>query len=200
MVTLSDAINTVVENRLIEMHTSMPGIVKSFDGDTGTIQVVPALKRKTVNNEVIELPVINDVPVVYPQTSKAAFTFPLSEGDEVLLIFSERSIDSWKELGGVVDPLDFRKFQLSDAFAIPFSRSKQVATDKMQIKYENGIISIDDDGKYSIGNSNQELLDLISQLLDALVSAKVNTQLGPQPLINAATFAQIKTDLGEIKQ
>jgi len=41
------------------------------------------------------------------------------------LIFSERSLDTWLTYGGIQKPDDFRKHDLSDAFAIPMGYSQQ---------------------------------------------------------------------------
>lgn len=165
---LSEVINAVVENRIIDLHTSMPAIIESFDASTGRISASPAIRKKDTTGSPVTLPIVNDIPVVYPQSVDSIFSFPLQIGDEVLLIFSERSLDSWKEVGGIVDPEDRRKFNLSDAFALPLGRTQTVDSDKMQIKHLNGIISIDSSGKFFIGNSNDELLDIISDLLDLL--------------------------------
>src|SRR5690606_33082216 len=50
-------------------------------------------------------------------------TFPVDAGDEVLLIFSESALDAWLTYGGEVDPVDDRRFSLSDAIAIPGLRN-----------------------------------------------------------------------------
>jgi hypothetical protein len=58
--------------------------------------------------------------------SKAfTITFPLVAGDEVSLFFIERSIDNWLTQGGIQSPNDTRKFDLSDAYAVPVLYSQQ---------------------------------------------------------------------------
>ena len=63
------------------------------------------------------------VPCIFPYsiTSNLSLTFPVSEGDQCLLIFSQRSIDNWHKLGGIQDPVEDkypRAHSLSDAIAI----------------------------------------------------------------------------------
>ena len=198
--TWSETINTIIDNRLLDVHTSIPAIVQSFDASNGRVDVQPALRRKLSTGDYIDIPIISGVPVMYPQSQDSIVSFPLKKDDEVLLVFSERSVDSWKNTGGVVDPLERRKFDLSDAFAIPIGRSQPVDSSKLQIKHKDAIISLDGGSKVAIENNSQELLDLIDQTLTGLENAKVNTMLGPQPLLNAATFTAIKTALGELKQ
>jgi hypothetical protein len=58
-------------------------------------------------------------------------TFPVAAGDIVLLCFAQTSLDNWLQLGGVVDPQDSRKFDLSDAIAIPGLLSFNQATSQV---------------------------------------------------------------------
>jgi hypothetical protein len=51
----------------------------------------------------------------------------VSPGDPCLLIFSDRSLDSWLDRGGEVDPIDLRRHHLSDAVAILGVRAKPQA-------------------------------------------------------------------------
>ncbi len=102
-----------------ELHTAMPATVESYDAATGMVSVAPCLKRKYANGDLVDLPVISNVPVLFPRGGNAAITFDLQPGDVVLLVFAERSVDGWKTTGGKVDPKDPRKHALSDAFAIP---------------------------------------------------------------------------------
>jgi hypothetical protein len=44
---------------------------------------------------------------------------PVDVGDYVLLLFNEKSIDSFSQIGGLVDPDDMRKHDLTDAVALP---------------------------------------------------------------------------------
>jgi hypothetical protein len=64
-------------------------------------------------------PIVEDVPVVYPGGGGFFFTFDILPGSYVLLLFAERSIENWANLGGIGDPQSTRKCDLSDAIAIP---------------------------------------------------------------------------------
>jgi hypothetical protein len=55
-----------------------------------------------------------------PSSSTAALTFPVNVGDPVLLIYSMRSMDTWKRgTGRPLLPNDNRKFDKRDCVAIP---------------------------------------------------------------------------------
>lgn len=112
--------NKWLQNQLSEVHTCMPGKVIDFDAASQTCSVQPALKRLYAgDDEATELPVIGDVPVVFPGSGDFWITFDVKPDSYVLLVFSERSIAAWLELGGLVDPEARHKFSLSDAIAIP---------------------------------------------------------------------------------
>lgn len=117
---LSKVISNAISGALSNIHTCLPGRVESFDASTGLAKVVPLLKRKYVSEEnPVDLPVISGVPVVFPRAGDSWLRLPIAAGDYVLLLFSERSIDRWLDMGGTVDPLDPAKFDLNDAIAVP---------------------------------------------------------------------------------
>ncbi|HBQ5923345.1 TPA: hypothetical protein PCH36_000666 [Klebsiella pneumoniae] len=114
------------------MRVSMPGIIQSFDPDSVTAVVQPAIKgaeQDESGSEVsVNLPLLVDVPVVFPRGGGCTLTFPVSEGDECLVIFADRCIDFWWQSGGVQEPVDGRMHDLSDAFCIvgPQSQAKKI--------------------------------------------------------------------------
>lgn len=121
--TLTDVITTAMDVRLEDMHVSMPGRVVSYDATKQSASVQPLVKRITTDEtgaRVTEtLPIINDVPVVFPGAGSYAITWPITVGDSVLLVFAETSLDRYLLSGNIVDPIDPRRFALSDAIAIP---------------------------------------------------------------------------------
>jgi hypothetical protein len=123
--TLAETIKTAIDSELVNFNTCLPGIVEKYNAATKTADIQPAIKRKyTKDNSLVSLPVIPNVPMCFFQTRTSLISVPVKAGDDVLLVFSERSIDNWKSsVGGAqVDPADIRKFALSDAFAIPICK------------------------------------------------------------------------------
>lgn len=121
---LAELLQKAIASRLLDVHTAIPGRVQSYDASTQTADVQPLIKAKHRGEDsslVTEsLPVIPHVPVVFPGAGGMRITFPMQRGDTVLLVFSEASLDIWQNQGGgPVDPLDVRRFHLSDAIAIP---------------------------------------------------------------------------------
>lgn len=115
---------------MLGVHTSIPGIIVSFDGKFATVQ--PAIKMQITIDGVatfLNLPTIDNVPVVLQYAQRAALvqTLPISPGDECLLVFSQRAIDNFVTFGGIQPPLltenqattKGRNHDLTDAICIP---------------------------------------------------------------------------------
>ena len=144
--TLTRAIERIVDARLRDLHTAMPGLVVDFDADTQLASVQPAIRRQMLTNDgekdiliPSSIPQLINVPIVFPQGGGYHLTIPVSPGDEVLLIFCERSIDQWHEFGTEQVPAIKRFHAYADAFAIPGinSKPKKVADyqpDRMELR------------------------------------------------------------------
>lgn len=129
------------------MRVSIPGIIQSFDPDAVTAVVQPAIKgveHDESGAEVsVSLPLLVDVPVVFPRGGGCTLTFPVKEGDECLVIFADRCIDFWWQSGGIQEPVDERMHDLSDAFCIvgPQSQAKKIggiSTTGAQLRTDDG--------------------------------------------------------------
>ena len=102
---------------LSSLHCALPGTVESYDADTQTAAVRPALKmpsrpEQSGTEGSHEYPLLRDVPVFMP------VPFDVSPGDSCLLIFADRDIDAWFETGEAAEPASGRMHSLSDAFAL----------------------------------------------------------------------------------
>ena len=120
----AEVIRSSVNSMLGDVHVALPGRIELWDPVTQKADVKPLIKRVFYTFErdriVEELPVIPNVPVQFPRSFGFMVTFPLQKGDHVLLIFNERSIDQFMaKQGNDTDPLDVRRFDLSDAVAFP---------------------------------------------------------------------------------
>lgn len=116
-----------INNTLTDLHTALPAIVVSFDPDERTVTAQPTIQRIFTDGAgmtgAVNLPPCVDVPVIFLGGGGYDITYPINEGDECLLIFSERCIDSWFVSGVPSPPDDYRKHDLSDAFALVGVRS-----------------------------------------------------------------------------
>lgn len=118
-------LNELIDRAMSGLCTCLPGIIQSFDASKQTVEVLPAIKMRTfIDNkqEHQDLPLIINVPIVFPNAGGWGVTLPVSAGDECLLIFSQRAIDNWHDLGGTQPPesnaVGARHHDLTDAFAV----------------------------------------------------------------------------------
>ena len=203
---LEELIQIAIDANLIEVNTSMPGRIVNYDSAKQTATVQPLFRRVLADNTQIDLPQIANVPVQFPRSGNAYIHFPLADGDPCFLIFSQRSLDTWQQSGDLVDPADDRRFDLTDCVAIPGVSS---AANPIQVADPEGfVIEIGDgqqiikpDGKFSLSNGTDEIVDLLVQLADALVNAQTLTAIGPQPFIGTTVtlLNQIKSKLEGFK-
>ena len=112
---------------MFNLRCCIPCIVQSYDPEKGTVECQPAIREKIINqneeNEYRNLPLLLNVPVVFPSNSEYSVTFPLEKGDECLVLFSDLSIDNFWEKGNVQNPIEDRRHDLSDGIAIPCNMS-----------------------------------------------------------------------------
>lgn len=112
---------------MFNLRCCIPCIIQSYDPEKGTVECQPAVREKIINqneeNEYRNLPLLLNVPVVFPSNSEYAVTFPLKKGDECLVLFSDLSIDNFWQKGNVQNPIEDRRHDLSDGIAIPCNMS-----------------------------------------------------------------------------
>lgn len=149
---LREAIETMIENRLVELRTAEHATVVSWDPQKQTMVAQPTskalIRKPDGTKEWVQMPQIPDVKVHYPSGNGITVTHPLKEGDEVLLVMASRSPDVWQQSGGDQQIIDTRLHDLSNAFCIPGFRSdakalENVSTDSTQIRSDDGQTVID---------------------------------------------------------
>ena len=104
---------------LSSLRCALPGTVVSFDPSSQTAEIRPAVKAGS-----LDFPVLADVPVFFPGSRESAVTWPVSAGDECLVILADFDIDAWFDSGEASVPRSARKHSLSDAFAFVGFRSR----------------------------------------------------------------------------
>jgi len=218
------AVSNAIERRLLDVHTSLPGVVDSFDPVTKTADIQVALKRELTDGTEIQIPKLTNVPIMWPRTTSGGIYFPLAKGDYVTLFFIERSTDAWRVRGGVVNPKDSRKFHLSDAFAYPggypdIAPMSVPILDIGNFVIMNGdaMVSLADDGTVKagtttgvhtepaiLGNVLKDYLDTVNEKLDAIIDIMIagtsglTTGPGNSTAPNPATAAAFTTHKAEL--
>ena len=126
---LETILNSQIDFRLSDIYVTMVAEVTNVSKmNECRIDVQPVVNKKYIDGEIMAYPEILSVPVQFPSSSTSALTFPISQGDNVLLVFSQKGLDVFKSgATSAHDPIDMRSFDKRDAIAIPcvnpFSKS-----------------------------------------------------------------------------
>lgn len=126
---LETILNSQIDFRLSDIYVTMVAEVTNVSKmNECRIDVQPVVNKKYIDGEIMAYPEILSVPVQFPSSSTSALTFPINQGDNVLIVFSQKGLDVFKSgATSAHDPIDMRSFDKRDAIAIPcvnpFSKS-----------------------------------------------------------------------------
>ena len=182
-----EAARAAQDGRQAEVWTALPGIVQSFDPAAMTVSVQPAIKGRVTQPDgsvvSVALPLLVDVPVVFPCGGGYTLTFPIAAGDDCLVVFGSRCIDAWWQSGGVQEPLEARMHDLSDAFCLVGPRSQpavipDVSTTTTQLRTDDGQVYVElaQDGQVvTINTPGRVVINAAQVEINAQESFQVNT-------------------------
>lgn len=144
---LEEALRIALDGRVSSVWTSLPGIITKVNFQQMTVEVQPAIQAIITNpdgtTKNVNLPLLVDVPIVFPSAGGFTLTFPIKAGDEVLVILACRCIDSWWQSGNIGTPVEARMHDLSDGFAIPGPKSQpkklsNISSSNVQLRNDSG--------------------------------------------------------------
>lgn len=138
------------------LWTALPAVVDTFNAGKGTVHAQPTIQAQVFqpNGQWIDtnLPLCHDCPITFPGGGGFSMTFPLAKGNEGLLVFASRCIDSWWQSGGIQKQAELRMHDLSDGFFLPTGGMSNalvpssISTTGAEIRSANGMTSIHMDG------------------------------------------------------
>lgn len=211
------AIRYGLDGRQAEMWTSLPCIIQSVDNVAMTVEAQPAVQGIITNpddsTDYVDLPLLVDVPICFPNGGGFALTFPLVEGDEVLVILASRAIDSWWQNGGTGNiPVETRMHDLSDGFAIPGPRSQprvvpSISTSAAQLRNQAGTayVGINGSGLIQFASPTKNLsgvlngmIDLLTSLENALTTFATAASADPLAVVVAAAAVSLAASLATL--
>ena len=136
---LPNVIDARIQQALISTNCHAIGVIQSFNAATQTATVKLALLRNVptpnpkydpASNEAaiiyipMSYPVLADVLVACWGGGGCSLTFPIAPGDECLVCFNDRCLDSWWSTGSTATPPNVpRIHDLSDGIALVGVRS-----------------------------------------------------------------------------
>jgi len=190
------------DNKINNMYTSLPCIVIAVrDGLNGQmVDIQPTINQKFKDGTVKERPQVLGVPVSFPVSSTAGFTFPIKVGSTGIAIFSMRNMDGWKAGNGrPASPMNFAKMDKGDAMFIPGIQppgsavnnpAKHILThdpsDAVLFQNLGGVeseVRLKADGSIEINTSSQPIvINCSDATINASTSVNINT---PSMVIDA---------------
>lgn len=201
---IQDAMTSAFDSQMNNIYTSMPCIVVAIrDGLNGAmVDIQPTINQKAQDGTVKERPTIGGVPVSFPVSTTAGFTFPIKVGSTGIAVFSMRNMEGWKGGNGrPASPMNFAKMDKGDAMFIPGIQppgmsvnnpAKHILThdtnDAVLFQNIGGVeseVRLKADGSIEINTSNQPVIINCS---DATVNASNSINLNAQTMtVDVAT-------------
>jgi hypothetical protein len=166
-----------------KVYTTLPAIITDVSQyeSKNIISVRPTIDLEHSDGQVSECPDIFNVIVVQPSGGGGLLSFPLQAGDNVLIEFSMRNIESWLESdGGSVTENTQRFHDMSDAVAIVglHTKNNHLKPDPKDVvlKFKDNKVVLKDDGnveihsasKFSVYNDQEELISLLSEFIQEI--------------------------------
>lgn len=147
-------VRAAIENHEAEVWTAMPAILQSFNATAMTCTALVAIKAKVLTSPKaqtftdVQISTLVDLPVQFPSGGGFTLTFPLSKGDEGVVVFASRCIDAWWQNGGVQPQAEMRMHDISDGMFIPGFRSQPrvitgVSTNSAQLRSDDGQVYVE---------------------------------------------------------
>lgn len=187
---LTEVMESSIHEALKGVGTSIPGHVLSFDPDTQLAKVQVGVEFVSVTNESFAIAPIINVPVHFPG-GDFCVEYQIDEGNEGLIVISQRCIDGWIEQGGVSPQSVKRKLDMQDALFIPGIRSKPGAIADFQ---NNGVRMRNKSGSEYIWLKNDSTADIVIGTLNItgnIVHTGNTTQTGGTAISGTLTAATV---------
>lgn len=148
---------------MLNINCVQIGVIQSYDADTQLATIQIAMKQiNSISPEGVksfqEYPLILECPVMTLFGGDAFISMPIQSGDNCIVLFNDRDIDTWVNNGNGSSPTTARLHDISDALAIvgirPLTNSiTNVLEDGIRIFYnENASIDLTNSGIVINGN------------------------------------------------
>lgn len=188
---LMDLLNLFKKQVKLEINCHAVGTIQAFNSEKQTANITINYKKTfdqrqadgTYKKVLIDYPILVDCPVVILSGGNAALTFPITQGDECLVLFNDRDIDNWFKAGQVGAVASSRLHSMSDGFALVgvSSMANTLANyDSTRAVLRNGealvgvgesLILLNNASNISLGTSLGNLLTALSTFSTALSGA-----------------------------
>jgi len=205
-----ESLRIAMEGWQVGMWTAIPGIIQSVNLSKMTCTVQPAITEISISQQgvqtPIKIPLLLDVPIVFPSGGGFTVTFPLAADDEVLVVFSSRCIDAWWQQGDIQPAMEARMHDLSDGFAIPGPKSVpnvigSISSSKLQIRNDAGTVFFGVGSKFSMANPTTDLKTVLTDLytlLNAFMGTLAALTPPSTPVVNSTLQVPASTAVSSL--
>ncbi len=145
-----ESIKNIVGSAMNKINTSVAGTIVSYNPNTNRAIVKPSGQVIFEDSRKLPYPEIHNVPLVFPASmgGTCGVTFPINSGDGCLIVFSQDNMDDFLSKSKSDDT---RKFQLTDAIAIPglYTASTDGQSNKSSslcLFYSGSTVTLDSNG------------------------------------------------------
>ena len=170
--------DNLIHKASFDIRCCIPGIIQSYNAENNTVEIQPAIREEVVNEDnsvsYVNLPLLINVPIVFPSTKLGGVRFTLEQGDECLVVFSDLSYDNFWTSGNVQNPIEVRRHDLSDGIAIPCVLSQpntKAVEEGLTITYGKAKIKMKDDEITFYNSYSSVTLDQVIRIMNHVHTA-----------------------------
>lgn len=155
------------------LYTTIPSKVIAFDQEECTVDVSPSVNNIDRDGVVIINPVLYRVPLLMPNAFNSALTFPLKEGDKVLLHFCHSNIEDYllqstQSNPDNITPSRLKKHDSDDCFATLgvrfYDDSPIKRSNTLDLYYGDSRLTIEEDGSINLRHTKDQVDSYLSVL------------------------------------
>lgn len=179
--TLNDLLNLFKTDIFITLNCHAVGTIQAFDSEKQTAQVSINYKKSytgpTPGSDpvFVDYPALVDCPVVCLGGGTAALTMPIQKGDTCLVLFNDRSLDTWLTTGLVRELPSQRMHSITDGIVIVGLRSYVGALSdydetRAVLRNANAKVAVGSD-LIEISNQVTTLAEVLNGLIDVVKGA-----------------------------
>lgn len=169
----AEIILAAIDSVLRDLHVALPCRITNVRNNS-FVDVQVQIQRKYKDGTLVNIPVIQNVPVKNPSGEDWWIKLPIAVGGYGTVLIHERSLDKFIVSGGIVDPEDPRRHDLTDAEFLPgFPRLDKIVpgtADDMVLHNGSAEIFLQKPGTFKITNGTNELFNLLDQLMSQITT------------------------------
>jgi hypothetical protein len=147
----------IAKSEAARVRTCRVGQITEYDATRNAVKIrlcVKSVRTEDPDNlTTVEFPVLEDIPVQQFGSGKLLLSIPPAVDSYGTLFFSDQDLEAWLTAGGIVDPANMRKWDLSDAIFMPGlypfvvdgdngQIEEAIQTDRLSMRTRSGLTEI----------------------------------------------------------